>query len=92
MLTLNGQFNINPSVVRGDKSISHRALILASIANGKSVIKNLPYSRDVMATVDCLRTLGAKIVLDDNTATVEPIKDVKNNVTLNCLPQDCLRD
>ena len=84
MLTLNGQFNINPSVVRGDKSISHRALILASIANGKSVIKNLPYSRDVMATVDCLRTLGAKIVLDDNTATVEPIKGVKNNVTLNC--------
>ena len=31
--------NIN---LEGDKSISHRALMVASICNGKSIIKNLP--------------------------------------------------
>lgn len=84
MLTVNGQFNIDTSVVRGDKSICHRALILSSIANGKSVIRNLTLGRDVLATVDCLRNLGAKIVLDGHTATVEPITTPRNNVTLDC--------
>lgn len=84
MLRINGQFNINTSVVHGDKSVSHRALILSSIANGKSVIRNLTLSRDVLATVNCLRKLGAKINLDGNTAIVEPIAEPRNNVELNC--------
>lgn len=84
MLTINGQFNIDTSFVRGDKSISHRALIFASIASGKSVIRNLTLSRDVLATVDCLRKLGAQIVLDGNTATVCPIKSPSDGVTLDC--------
>ena len=62
----------------------HRALILSSIANGKSVIRNLTLSRDVLATVNCLRKLGAIINLDGNTAIVEPIAEPRNNVELNC--------
>lgn len=84
MLTLNGQFNIDTSVVRGDKSICHRALIFASVANGKSVIRNLTVSRDVLATVNCLRTLGAAITIDGSTAIVEPITRPCDNVTLDC--------
>lgn len=84
MLRLNGQFNINASVVRGDKSIAHRALIFASIASGTSVIRNVPLSADVLATADCLRVLGAKIDFDGNTATVVPITEPNTNVTLDC--------
>lgn len=84
MLRLDGQYNIDTSVVKGDKSLCHRALILASVADGQSVIRNLTLSRDVLATVNCLRKLGAKIDLDGNTAIVEPITEPCGNAELNC--------
>ena len=48
-------------VVPGDKSISHRALIIGSLVTGKVKIKNLLESDDVIATLDALKTLGIKI-------------------------------
>lgn len=48
-------------VVPGDKSISHRALIIASLAEGQSVIRGLPASIDVMSTRACLKALGVSI-------------------------------
>lgn len=84
MLRLNGQFDINTSLVRGDKSVCHRALILAAIANGQSIIRNLTLSRDILATIDCLRKLGAHIDLNGNIATVTPMVEACNNVLLNC--------
>ncbi len=45
----------------GDKSISHRAVIVASIAEGDSVIKNLSNGADVASTVQCIRQLGVDI-------------------------------
>jgi 3-phosphoshikimate 1-carboxyvinyltransferase len=47
--------------VPGDKSISHRALICASIASGKSQIINLLQSADVESTAGVLRLLGVPI-------------------------------
>ena len=47
--------------VPGDKSISHRALIFAALARGKSRIQHILESEDVLATADCLRRLGAAI-------------------------------
>ncbi len=47
--------------VPGDKSISHRALILGSIADGKSTFRGLSAGADVMSTADCMRALGVKI-------------------------------
>ena len=44
-----------------DKSISHRALLLNAIANGKAEIKNLLDSEDVRSTAQCLNTLGIPI-------------------------------
>lgn len=44
--------------VPGDKSISHRALILAALAAGRSEIVNLAPGDDCRATLDCLRRLG----------------------------------
>ena len=47
--------------VPGDKSISHRALILSSMCIGQSKIKGLLESEDVFATMNALKTLGVKI-------------------------------
>ena len=48
-------------VLPGDKSISHRALILSSIARGKSVIKGLQRGRDCLATLNNLKLMGVEI-------------------------------
>jgi len=45
----------------GDKSISHRAVILNSIASGEAEIVNFSPGGDCSSTVRCLRTLGARI-------------------------------
>jgi 3-phosphoshikimate 1-carboxyvinyltransferase len=43
----------------GDKSISHRVLIFASMAKGISEIQNLSDAQDVFSTIQCLEKLGA---------------------------------
>ena len=57
MLKLKGSIKIS-----GDKSISHRALIFASLSTGKVKISNLLESDDVMRTLNILKELGIKIV------------------------------
>jgi 3-phosphoshikimate 1-carboxyvinyltransferase len=47
--------------VPGDKSISHRALILSSIADGESRIRGLSNGADVRSTAGCMRALGVEI-------------------------------
>ena len=48
-------------VVPGDKSISHRALILGALADGETRIEGLLESRDVLATADAVRAFGAAL-------------------------------
>ncbi|MBS4194448.1 3-phosphoshikimate 1-carboxyvinyltransferase [Bacillus sp. FJAT-49870] len=50
--------------VPGDKSISHRAVMLGSIAHGKTVIDGLLTGDDCISTIDCFRKLGVEIHLD----------------------------
>jgi 3-phosphoshikimate 1-carboxyvinyltransferase len=57
---LKGEVNIP-----GDKSISHRALILASQALGHTKISGLLESEDVLNTAECLKRLGVEIKKDD---------------------------
>ena len=47
--------------VPGDKSISHRAVILASLTNGVCVLRGFLPSEDCMRTVQAMRALGIKI-------------------------------
>ena len=47
--------------VPGDKSISHRALILSALANGPSRVTGILESADVHSTAGVLRSLGAAI-------------------------------
>ena len=65
MLKLKGSIKIS-----GDKSISHRALIFASLSTGKVKISNLLESDDVMRTLNILKELGIKIVKKKTQWTV----------------------
>jgi 3-phosphoshikimate 1-carboxyvinyltransferase len=47
--------------VPGDKSISHRSLILSSLAEGESTVRGILDSEDVRSTADVLRALGMRI-------------------------------
>ncbi len=51
--------------VPGDKSISHRALLLAALAVGESRIEGLLEGEDVMATAATLRRLGVPVARHD---------------------------
>jgi 3-phosphoshikimate 1-carboxyvinyltransferase len=57
--------------VPGDKSISHRAVILGSIAAGTSRIRGLSSARDVESSVSAMKTLGVGIACDAGGAVVE---------------------
>ena len=52
------------------KSMAHRLLICAGLANGVSRVAGIAGSEDVSATLDCLAALGAKIALENGVATV----------------------
>ena len=57
--------------IPGDKSISHRALICASISDGTSKISNLQESEDVINTLKSLKQLGISIVKENESYHVE---------------------
>lgn len=54
-----------------DKSISHRALMLSAISEGKTVIKDFLDSDDTRATINCLKKLGVKIKQKNKALIVE---------------------
>lgn len=68
---------IYPSKVKGavtappSKSMTHRAIILASLARGKSVIKNALISDDTLRTIYACRALGVKIKQKGGTLVIE---------------------
>ncbi|MEO8946012.1 MAG: 3-phosphoshikimate 1-carboxyvinyltransferase [Gemmatimonadaceae bacterium] len=56
--------------VPGDKSISHRSLILAALSNGSSSISGLLRSADVQSTADVLAAMGVSIESDGESVRV----------------------
>jgi len=56
--------------VPGDKSISHRAVIFGSIAEGETVVQNFLDGHDCRATVDVMRALGVAIDVQTPTELV----------------------
>ena len=52
------------AAIPGDKSCSHRALILAAMAEGESVISNLNEAQDVMRTMRAVEAFGATVARD----------------------------
>jgi 3-phosphoshikimate 1-carboxyvinyltransferase len=56
--------------VAPDKSISHRAVMLGSIAKGTTVIRNYLMGGDCLSTIDCFRKLGVPIEIEGSQVTV----------------------
>lgn len=77
---LKGSINAPPS-----KSMAHRYLIGAALSKEKSVISGVDFSEDILATVDCLKALGAEITAENGTVTVNPEGFMKQTESvLNC--------
>lgn len=63
--TCQGEVVIPPS-----KSMSHRAIICASLASGKSRITNLSFSDDILATIKACKAMGAQITQYENSLEI----------------------
>src|SRR5215510_6437677 len=55
----------------GDKSISHRSAMFASIGEGVSKLSNYSSARDCQSTLDCLEALGVKICREPELIVIE---------------------
>lgn len=56
--------------VPGDKSISHRAVMLGSLANGVAEISGFLKGADCLSTIDCFRKMGIDIDINGENVTV----------------------
>ncbi|HEX7177807.1 MAG TPA: 3-phosphoshikimate 1-carboxyvinyltransferase [Pyrinomonadaceae bacterium] len=52
----------------GDKSISHRAAIIAALARGRTRVRNFSTSADCASTLECLRRLGVQVEREGDSA------------------------
>ncbi|MFC4183865.1 3-phosphoshikimate 1-carboxyvinyltransferase [Saccharococcus thermophilus] len=57
--------------VPGDKSVSHRAVMLGAIARGTTTIENFLTGEDCLSTIDCFRKMGVMIRQDGSHVVVE---------------------
>ncbi|MFT0899708.1 3-phosphoshikimate 1-carboxyvinyltransferase [Candidatus Methanoprimaticola sp. MG2] len=80
------------------KSHTHRALFLASMAKGRSIVTNCLLSADTLATMSACRAMGAGISLDGNVATVDggelrapadPVDAANSGTTMRILTGIC---
>ena len=63
--------------VPGDKSISHRAVMLGSLANGVTEISGFLKGADCLSTIDCFRKMGIDIDINGENVTVAVFWQVK---------------
>ena len=81
---------IRPRTLRGDitiipsKSQAHRLLICAALADRPTQLHCADTNRDIEATADCLRALGADIIRTETGYTVFPAAQVPETAVLNC--------
>lgn len=56
--------------IPGDKSISHRAIIIGSLTNGTTTFDGFLTSEDCLCTLEIFRQLGVEISMDSTTVTI----------------------
>jgi len=66
--SLTKEINVPP-----DKSISHRAAIISSLCEAKTLIKPFLHSEDTLATVDCLEKLGVRTEKKDDSFIIDGV-------------------
>ena len=83
--------NLTPFVAQGEieinssKSFAHRYVILACLSSGKTILKNVGNSVDILATIGCMQRLGAKIEYDGLNAIVYGIENFNKEIEVDFL-------
>lgn len=68
------QHNLTGEItVPGDKSISHRAIMLGSIAHGITKIDNFLMGEDCLSTIECFRKMGVEIEVNSDNVIVSGV-------------------
>ena len=80
-----------PSVARGEvcappsKSVAHRLLVACALSDGQSVIRGISQSEDMLATLSCVRALGAKAKTEGSVAYIQSCKKAPlENAVFDC--------
>ena len=69
------------------KSVLHRYIIASSLAKGTSKIENISFSEDIIATIEAMKKLGAKIEKKDNYLLIDgsdTFKNLNENIEIDC--------
>jgi 3-phosphoshikimate 1-carboxyvinyltransferase len=81
---------IKPSLLKGEitippsKSLSHRAIICASLSKEESKLRNIIFSDDIRATIDGMKTLGADIKEMDDFILVKKGRFIETKNVIDC--------
>lgn len=70
--------------VPSSKSYSHRYLIAAMLSENSSVVSNIYYSNDVLATLNCMSSFGCEYKKDSNSVTVFNNNKVLEDPVFDC--------
>ncbi len=86
----NGIVNAQPS-----KSYAHRLLIASSLSNEQSIVRNVVISNDILATINCIKTLGKEVIIQNEENNKTKTIIIRNNNSYNIndyneLVFDCL--
>ncbi|MCR5457108.1 MAG: 3-phosphoshikimate 1-carboxyvinyltransferase [Clostridiales bacterium] len=74
-----GEFIAPPS-----KSMAHRYLICSALADGKGTIENVSHSNDILATIDCLKSIGVDVSVRRRKASIDNRGNFNTQCTLQC--------
>ncbi len=74
-------------LIPGDKSISIRWVLISSLADGVSKAKNLLLSEDVLASIEAVRKLGVRVIINKNVCKIHGVGikgyKYKKNLVIN---------
>jgi len=66
------------------KSYSHRYLLAAMLANNISEISNIYFSKDILATLNCMSSFGCDYKIKDNSVVINNCNDKIDNPIFDC--------
>ena len=66
------------------KSVAHRLIISALLKKGKTLIKNVGSSADVLATLSCVKNLGANVIKTADGVLIEGVTKPLKGAVLDC--------
>ena len=76
---LSGELTIPPS-----KSDAQRAILAASLCEGRSEVHNIGNSNDVRAMIDCIKQIGATVFENKNSVSIIGVRSFPKKAHFNC--------